>query len=132
MSFSYDINNTISPIMYIFLHDGQLLFNHIIIAVILMNVFQMDSSSRQLRETLVSYHSLNESEWNIAKKSVSSLLCWPLNISRVVHFKPRWKYFSSYSPLLSEGCDRVEETFGRVQRISVSLKSLNSSSNRVN
>lgn len=75
MSFSYDINNTISPIMYIFLHDGQLLFNHIIIAVILMNVFQMDSSSRQLRETLVSYHSLNESEWNIAKKSVSSLLC---------------------------------------------------------
>ncbi|XP_051734697.1 stAR-related lipid transfer protein 4 isoform X1 [Ctenopharyngodon idella] len=29
----------------------------------------MGSSSQQLRETLVSYHSLNESEWNIAKKS---------------------------------------------------------------
>ncbi|KAK7142972.1 hypothetical protein R3I93_014198 [Phoxinus phoxinus] len=29
----------------------------------------MGSLSRQLRETLVSYHSLNDSEWNIAKKS---------------------------------------------------------------
>ncbi|CAM4663976.1 unnamed protein product [Leuciscus chuanchicus] len=29
----------------------------------------MGSVSRQLRETLVSYHSLNDTEWNIAKKS---------------------------------------------------------------
>uniref|UniRef100_A0A8C2IIG8 StAR-related lipid transfer (START) domain containing 4 n=1 Tax=Cyprinus carpio TaxID=7962 RepID=A0A8C2IIG8_CYPCA len=57
-------------IMYVFINDEVCYFNKMIIPC-LMAVLQMFShvSAVELRETLESFHSLNESQWSIAKKS---------------------------------------------------------------